>query len=86
MSLLICRHDFKEEQQEGSEESQTLDQAKISPLSGFGVSSSSVSCAGISSQYILDDPKPGISCKVAGGTGNTMCFLVLKVAQGCGSQ
>ena len=39
----------------------------------------------MSSQWISDDPKHGISCKVAGGTGNTMCFLVLEVAQGYGA-
>ena len=61
-------------------ESQTPGQAKVPPLSGFAVSS-----AGMSSQWISDDPKHGISCKVAGGTGNTMCFLVLEVAQGYGA-
>lgn len=66
-------------------ESQTRGQCKVPSLSGFGVSSFSVSCVGISSQCIPDDPKPGISCEVAEGTGNTMCFLVLEVAQGCGA-
>lgn len=77
----MCRHDFEEEQQRGGRGSRTPGQAKFPHC----LDSSSVSSAGISSQCIPDDPRPGISCEVTGGTGNTMCFLALEVAWGCGT-